>query len=120
MTPSELISEGSSLMLFGMGFVFLFLTLLVLATGLMSNIINRFFQEPVSGSAPHSMHPATTKPADDLELVAAISAAIKMHRRKKTHKKNTVDYGRAMSWLAVWVYKNNCLIKRELLTLCLM
>lgn len=83
MTPSELISEGSSLMLFGMGFVFLFLTLLVLVTGMMSGIITRFFQEPVSVKTPRSVPTPAAHPAQDRELVAVISAAIRMHRNKK-------------------------------------
>lgn len=84
MTPSELISEGTSLMLFGMGFVFLFLTLLVLVTGMMSSIITRFFQEPLSANAPRSVPKRAAHPSEDTELVAAITAAIQMHRNKKT------------------------------------
>ncbi|OED43674.1 hypothetical protein ACH42_09550 [Endozoicomonas sp. (ex Bugula neritina AB1)] len=88
MTSSELISEGSSLMLFGMGFVFLFLTLLVLATGMMSSIITRFFQEPVPVNAPRSVLKPIVHPSEDAELVAVISAAIQMHRNKKAQKDN--------------------------------
>ncbi|WP_419831591.1 OadG family protein [Endozoicomonas atrinae] len=85
MNPSDLISEGSSLMLFGMGFVFLFLTLLVLVTSLMSKIIDRYFQEPAPSGASNRI-PVNRQPSssnDQGELVAAISAAIKMHRTKK-------------------------------------
>ena len=88
MTPSELISEGSSLMLFGMGFVFLFLTLLVLVTGMMSSIITRYFQEPAPANAPHRVHTPAVNPSKDTELVAAITAAIQMHRLKKDSKNN--------------------------------
>lgn len=87
MTPSDLISEGSSLMLFGMGFVFLFLTLLVLVTSLMSKIIDRYFQDPVPSGAPGpnrtSINNQPVSSNDQGELVAAISAAIQMHRTKK-------------------------------------
>lgn len=87
MTPSDLISEGSSLMLFGMGFVFLFLSLLVLVTSLMSKIIGRYFPDPLPsgtlGSGRPSMHSSPVTPNDQTELVAAISAAIRMHRTKK-------------------------------------
>ncbi|MRI34708.1 hypothetical protein EOPP23_17130 [Endozoicomonas sp. OPT23] len=84
MSPSELLSEGWSLMAFGMGFVFLFLSLLVFATSQMSRFIGHFFPEPepvrvASGSRSR----ATTAKNNDHELVAAISAAIKMHRSKK-------------------------------------
>ncbi|WP_422445848.1 MULTISPECIES: OadG family protein [unclassified Endozoicomonas] len=84
MNPSDLISEGSSLMLFGMGFVFLFLTLLVLATSLMSTIIDRYFQEPlpsVANPIPVNSQPSSSD--DQGELIAVISAAIQMHRTKK-------------------------------------
>ncbi|MBO9496012.1 OadG family protein [Thalassotalea sp. G20_0] len=85
MNPSDLISEGSSLMLFGMGFVFLFLTLLVLVTSLMSTIIDRYFQEPLPSAVANPI-PVNSQPSssdDQGELVAAISAAIQMHRTKK-------------------------------------
>ncbi|MFK0572481.1 OadG family protein [Endozoicomonas sp.] len=87
MTPSDLITEGSSLMLFGMGFVFLFLSLLVLVTSLMSKIITRFFPEPspsgVSGSNRAAIRPhSPVSSTDQTELVAAISAAIRLHRTK--------------------------------------
>ncbi len=86
MNPSDLISEGSSLMLFGMGFVFLFLTLLVLVTSLMSKIIDRYFQEPAPSGASNriTVNSQPSSSNDQGELVAAISAAIKMHRTKKT------------------------------------
>lgn len=86
MMPSELISEGFSLMLLGMGFVFLFLSLLVLVTSLMSKIIHRYCPEPLL-SVPSTSCPAPVNNPEGLddpgELVAAISAAIHMHRAKK-------------------------------------
>ena len=42
MTPSELLLEGVELMLFGMGFVFVFLVLLVGVVSLMSRLIATF------------------------------------------------------------------------------
>ncbi|WBA79952.1 OadG family transporter subunit [Endozoicomonas sp. GU-1] len=85
MNPSDLISEGSSLMLFGMGFVFLFLTLLVLVTSLMSTIIDRYFQEPVPSAVanPILVNSQSSSSDDQGELIAVISAAIQMHRTKK-------------------------------------
>lgn len=65
----DLINQGLTLMLAGMGTVFVFLTALVIAMAIMSRIVMRF--QPVG------------KPAgvtDD--EVAAISAAITTHRRK--------------------------------------
>ena len=66
---NELIQQGLTLMLAGMGTVFVFLTVLVIAMSLMSRILLR-------------MQPATA-PADVTDdEVAAISAAIAAHRRK--------------------------------------
>ena len=67
---NDLISEGLTLMLAGMGTVFVFLTALVIAMTVMAGLVARF-QPPADASG-------TT---DD--EVAAIAAAITEHRRKK-------------------------------------
>ena len=66
---NELIDEGLTLMLAGMGTVFVFLTVLVVMTTLMSRLIMRF-QSPLDSAGP----------SDD--EVAAITAAVTQHRRK--------------------------------------
>ncbi len=65
---ADLLSRGLELMLAGMGVVFVFLTLLVGATTLMSRIVMRF-------------RPANAPPDD--EEIAAITAAIARHRSRR-------------------------------------
>ena len=80
MIATELIADGLSLMLFGMGFVFLFLAILVLATTAMSTIVNRFYPQTISTSGDPAGH--SSPACDQEELIAAISGAIQMHRTR--------------------------------------
>lgn len=80
---SSLIDQGFELMLFGMGTVFVFLTILIFATTGMSKIITRYFPEKIVVAAPRkkktaalgasSVAPATLK---------IIQAAIEQHRNR--------------------------------------
>ena len=73
---TELMSKGIELMIVGMGVVFLFLTMLVLAINLMSSLIQRFFPE-----APNLAGPATSSVSGiDKNIIAAITAAVHQHR----------------------------------------
>ena len=72
----DLIQQGVDLMLYGMGTVFAFLTLLVGAIYLMSSIISRFFPDPVVEEAMPVLGPAVIDP----QLKAVIQAAIDQHR----------------------------------------
>ena len=67
---TDLTYEGLTLMLAGMGTVFVFLTALVIAMTVMAGLVARF-QSPADASG-----------ATDDEI-AAIAAAITKHRRKK-------------------------------------
>lgn len=81
MEPNNLINEGLNLMMFGMGFVFVFLTLLVFATGLMSHLVTKYIPESAPVAAKSRRLAANPLPAaDDQQLVAVISAAIKKYR----------------------------------------
>lgn len=71
---SGLLTQGFELMLVGMGTVFVFLTALVYATMLMSRLVGRFLP------APRTPEPAELSEADE---VAAITAAIDLHRRRR-------------------------------------
>ncbi|RMF16530.1 MAG: sodium pump decarboxylase subunit gamma [Gammaproteobacteria bacterium] len=70
------------LMVAGMGFVFVFLTLLVGVTTLMSRIINRYFPDP----APRLAAGGNTQlPGEDPNLPVVIAAAVRKYRSR--HKK---------------------------------
>ena len=92
MDANNLVAEGFNLMLIGMGFVFVFLTLLVVATALMSRLI--IFYEKRVGMLPAEGIPAPTavlgisnEPSGapkDTNLISVLSGAI--HRYRAKHK----------------------------------
>ncbi|MEH6550168.1 MAG: OadG family protein [Pseudomonadales bacterium] len=85
MLESEIVTQGVSLMQFGMGTVFLFLALLVLMTKLMSLLVARFEPKPaeLSSSAVVSTGtPLAGQPVEDPEVLAVIAAAIQAHRNR--------------------------------------
>jgi oxaloacetate decarboxylase gamma subunit len=67
MQGTTLLEQGFSLMLVGMGTVFVFLTLLVMAMTAMAGIVRRLIPPKVEGVSD--------------EEVAAITAAIALHRK---------------------------------------
>jgi oxaloacetate decarboxylase gamma subunit len=77
-----LIDQGINLMLFGMGTVFVFLTILVFATGLMSSIVARFSNSDASNTpSPDAVNtPSSTHPSP--QIMAAIRKAIAAHRQR--------------------------------------
>ncbi|MFM2476453.1 OadG family protein [Celerinatantimonas sp. MCCC 1A17872] len=75
----ELLSEGLTLMMLGMGFVFIFLLFLVFMTQLMSKIVARL-EKPQLATQPS---PPTSIPTDTPthdELIAVLTAAVHHHR----------------------------------------
>ena len=66
-------------MLFGMGTVVVFLTLLVFVTSAMSALVQRFLPPPAALPAADT---------DDSRLLAVISAAIHKHRADKQDRKS--------------------------------
>ncbi|OUR63833.1 sodium pump decarboxylase subunit gamma [Methylophaga sp. 42_25_T18] len=94
MESSDLLNEGFTLMLFGVGFVFVFLTLLVIATSLMSWIIIRYEKSvgvlpeegipaPTAVLSPHK-HAHNTH-TQDKSLITVLSAAV--HKYRSRNKK---------------------------------
>lgn len=83
MTHAELFGEGVNLMFSGMGFVMIFLFILIYAIKWMSLLINRYFHEPIV--APIPPKPAATIPqaANDIERLHPVIAAAIAHHRKK-------------------------------------
>ena len=93
MEASNLMNEGLTLMLFGMGFVFVFLTLLVIVTSLMSWLITKYEESvgvlPEGGvpspTAVIPQHGPIAKPgADAKTLISVLTAAV--HKYRSRHK----------------------------------
>ena len=79
----SILSQGFDLLLYGMATVFIFLTILVAVTTLMSAILLRL--APQKNSPPQPKF-ATTPPvtgAVDAQLTAVITAAVHQYRNKK-------------------------------------
>ena len=86
MPSSDLMLEGLTLMVFGMGFVFTFLTLLVLATKTMSATVLRFspvedlslLNPPLTAVSPFQ------QVASDAQLMVVLSAAVHRYRQDRS------------------------------------
>ena len=74
------LQQGLDLMIYGMGTVIVFLTLLVVATGFMSRFIVRYFPDPVEPVVENNSKP----PAGgvDPKIARIIAAALQQHREK--------------------------------------
>ncbi|MFX4227549.1 MAG: OadG family protein [Porticoccaceae bacterium] len=73
-------ADGLNLMLYGMGTVFVFLTLLVACTSIMSALVTRFYQEPAAESAA-----VKDSRSIDSKTIAIIKAAIAEHKKSKSN-----------------------------------
>ncbi|PAU74101.1 sodium pump decarboxylase subunit gamma [Halomonas salipaludis] len=83
MSANILMGEGLALMALGMSFVFVFLTVLVIVTTLMSKTIGRFFPEPPAPVATGNRRPPAPRQDDD--VMVAITAAV--HRYRRRHRR---------------------------------
>lgn len=78
---NELLQQGVSLMVFGMGTVFVFLAVLVLVTLSMSAIVKRIVPAVELQSVSSSpVLPVSQPQAIDAKRMAVIKAAIQQHR----------------------------------------
>jgi len=73
----SLVSQGMDLAIFGMGTVFVFLTLLTLATHGMSLLVQKYEPDEIA------ITPETTSKQVNRQLLAVIAAAIAQHRSDK-------------------------------------
>lgn len=83
MQDTQLLQDGLALTGVGMGFVFVFLTVLVGVTTLMSQIIRRWVPAPAATEPTTGRRPVPTPAqADDAELLAVISTAVQRYRHR--------------------------------------
>lgn len=81
---NTLMQQGVDLLIYGMGTVLVFLTLLVIATAIMSRLMQRYFPDPVvaESTRPHSAVGAGAEVEVEPPLRSAIEKAIKLHRER--------------------------------------
>lgn len=80
---ATLLDQALDLLIFGMGTVFVFLALLVVAVNLMSRFMETYFPDAIVTDAPAPK----SKPGNDTvdaTTLAVIQAAIRQHRDKNT------------------------------------
>jgi oxaloacetate decarboxylase gamma subunit len=80
MQDLELLHDGLELMAIGMGFVFVFLTFLIVTTMLMSWVVGRL--RPPSAEAVTAGEPRTSHEDEDDHLMVVIGAALHRFRRR--------------------------------------
>ena len=77
---SEQIKNGLILLVLGMAIVFVFLTILVFSTKLVSKLVRKFEKSPAPAAATTVVQPTVTQPvakaSNDAEVAAAIAAAV--------------------------------------------
>lgn len=79
----SVIEQGFDLMIYGMGSVFVFLTLLVIGTMLMSKLVSKMFPQQESAlSAATPTHAAAATEHLQARDVAVIEDAIRQYRAK--------------------------------------
>lgn len=77
-----LMQQGTELLLYGMGTVFIFLTLLVLLTSVMSSLIQRYAKPDLVVEPKRAPAANANAVQHDSQLLAVITEAIKQHRAR--------------------------------------
>jgi len=77
-----LMQQGMDLLIFGMGAVLVFLTLLVIATVIMSRLVTRFFPDPIVAEPSRAVFSARSNAGVDPAVRSAIEKAILLHRAR--------------------------------------
>lgn len=80
----SLLSQGLSLLVYGMGTVYVFLAILVLVTKTMSKVVARYFPqalEPERKASSRATPPSSA--AVEPQILNAITQAVAQHRSKK-------------------------------------
>lgn len=78
---SDILAQGFNLMFYGMGSVFVFLTVLVFVTWLMSTLINRFLREPEPAAAASEVLARPAQSLIDPQRLRVLQAAVDAHRK---------------------------------------
>ena len=79
---NTLLEDGFGLMVLGMGFVFIFLVILIVATTYMSSLLNKYFPEVEPEIQTKKFATPAPAPVVDATLTAVSTAAIHQHRSK--------------------------------------
>lgn len=77
---SDLLAQAVELMILGMTFVFLFLTILVFATGYMSKLVLRFAPDVKPIETKKVQSSGNISASNDEQLLAVLSAAVAKYR----------------------------------------
>lgn len=80
---STLVSQGFDLLLFGMGTVFAFLTLLVGITTLMSVVVNKLVVDQPETTTSPQLGEANGQHSIEPRIIKVIQAALDQHRSKR-------------------------------------
>lgn len=86
MTSTDLLMEGVELMMLGVGSVFVFLIMLVGCISLMSQLVNRFTPPVLETAVTPPRRLNTPAAAIDPQTLAAIGAAVRLHRSRSDNK----------------------------------